>query len=74
VNTAVTITAIIAAVVALNIIVTAMLDTAQTKHKASQSYPRDDGDVTALGPEVFASKDGAVICWRGENYIRQEPK
>ncbi|WP_199572695.1 hypothetical protein [Streptomyces murinus] len=37
------------------------------------TYPYADGDVTVLGPEVFTSKDGGVICWRGENYIRQEP-
>lgn len=35
-------------------------------------YPRPDGDVTVLGPEVFASADGDVICWRGENYVRAE--
>ncbi|GGW98928.1 hypothetical protein [Streptomyces chartreusis] len=35
-------------------------------------YPYDDGDVTVLGPEIFASKDGTVISWRGDNYIRQQ--
>lgn len=35
------------------------------------TYPYDDGDVTVLGPEIFASKDGEVISWRGENYVRQ---
>ena len=34
-------------------------------------YPHDDGDVTVLGPEIFASRDGVVISWRGENYVRQ---
>lgn len=34
-------------------------------------YPYIDGDVTVLGPEIFASLDGAVISWRGENYTRQ---
>lgn len=34
-------------------------------------FPYQDGDVTVLGPEIFASKDGAVISWRGENYVRQ---
>lgn len=28
--------------------------------------------MTVLGPEIFASKDGTVISWRGENYIRQQ--
>jgi hypothetical protein len=27
--------------------------------------------VTVIGPECFASADGSVICWRGENYVRQ---
>jgi hypothetical protein len=35
-------------------------------------YPHADGDVTVLGPEIFASKDGNVICWKGENYVRQQ--
>jgi hypothetical protein len=35
-------------------------------------WPREDGDVTVLGPEVFASLDGSVVCWRGENYVRQD--
>lgn len=38
----------------------------------TQEFPYQDGDVTVLGPEIFASKDGAVISWRGENYTRQE--
>jgi hypothetical protein len=36
------------------------------------SYPHQDGDFTVLGPEVFASADGSVICWRGENYYRAD--
>lgn len=36
-------------------------------------YPYIDGDVTVLGPEIFASPDGAVISWRGENYTRHQP-
>lgn len=35
-------------------------------------YPFADGDTMVLGPEIFASADGAVICWRGVNYVRQE--
>ncbi|MCI3246285.1 hypothetical protein [Streptomyces spinosisporus] len=69
-NTAVTITAIIAVVVVINIITYAVRDTALAKHKA-RLYPRDDGDVTALGPEIFASKDGRTVCWKGVNYERQ---
>lgn len=34
-------------------------------------YPHPDGDITVLGPEIFASKDDSVICWKGENYTRQ---
>lgn len=35
-------------------------------------FPYQDGDVTVLGPEIFASKGGSVISWRGENYIRPQ--
>jgi hypothetical protein len=38
----------------------------------TREFPYKDGDITVLGPEIFASKGGAVICWRGENYIRQQ--
>lgn len=34
------------------------------------AYPYQDGDVTVLGPEVFASADGEVISWAGANYTR----
>jgi len=34
-------------------------------------YPYDDGDVTVLGPEIFASSDGKVVSWRGENFVPQ---
>lgn len=34
-------------------------------------YPHKDGDFTVIGPECFASPDGKVISWRGENYVRQ---
>jgi hypothetical protein len=43
-----------------------------TDTEAVRSYPYRDGDVTVLGPEIFASKGGAVISWRGENYVRQQ--
>jgi hypothetical protein len=74
VNTAIAITAIIAALVLANSIVTAIRDVAQAKHKAAPSYPRQDGDVTVLGPEIFASTDGTVICWKGVNYVHQDSK
>ncbi|MFF8910599.1 hypothetical protein [Streptomyces olivaceoviridis] len=38
----------------------------------SREFPYEDGNVTVLGPEIFASKDGAVISWRGENYVPQK--
>jgi len=42
---------------------------------ASTGYPHADGEFTVLGPEIFASSDGAVISWKGENYMRQpEPE
>lgn len=31
----------------------------------------DTGDVTVIGPECFASADGSVISWRGQNYTPQ---
>ncbi|MFF1298193.1 MULTISPECIES: hypothetical protein [unclassified Streptomyces] len=34
-------------------------------------FPYQDGDITVLGPEVFASQDGQVISWKGDNYVRQ---
>ncbi|MFG2900948.1 hypothetical protein ACGFZH_28165 [Streptomyces zaomyceticus] len=37
----------------------------------SGQYPRQDGDTTVLGPEIFASSDGQVISWRGMNYVPQ---
>ncbi|GAP46882.1 hypothetical protein [Streptomyces azureus] len=39
--------------------------------KAATTYPYQDGDVTVLGPEVFASPDGETISWKGENYTRR---
>jgi hypothetical protein len=38
-------------------------------------YPHASGDVTVLGPQVFASTTGpaenTVINWRGENFVPQ---
>jgi rubrerythrin len=39
--------------------------------REGKEYPRQDGDFTVIGPECFASEDGSVISWRGENYVRQ---
>jgi len=36
-----------------------------------RQYPQQDGDVTVLGPEIFASADEQVISWRGRNYVPQ---
>jgi inosine-uridine nucleoside N-ribohydrolase len=38
----------------------------------NREYPYQDGDVTVLGPETFASKDDTVISWRGNNYVRHQ--
>jgi hypothetical protein len=35
------------------------------------AYPYEEGDQTVIGPECFASEDGRVLSWRGENYVRQ---
>jgi cytochrome oxidase Cu insertion factor (SCO1/SenC/PrrC family) len=72
--TAIVITAIIAALLFASSIVTALSDVAQAKHKAARSYPRQDGEVTVLGPEIFTDQAGDVICWKGVNYVRQESK
>lgn len=41
--------------------------------EAQRDYPYEDnlGPTTVLGPEIFASADGSVICWKGQNYVRQ---
>lgn len=36
-----------------------------------KTYPYQDGDITVLGPEIFASNDGQVISWKGDNYVAQ---
>ena len=70
--TAVWITAILAALLLANSIVTAIRDVAKAKHEAATRYPHPDGDFITLGPEIFTSKDGAVISWKGQNYVRQQ--
>lgn len=34
-------------------------------------YPYEEGDTIVLGPEIFVSADGSVICWKGTNYVPQ---
>jgi hypothetical protein len=34
-------------------------------------YPHENGDVIVLGPQVFVSRDGAVLNWKGRNYVPQ---
>jgi hypothetical protein len=41
------------------------------RHHRGAVYPRDEGDVTIIGPECFAAKDGSVLNWRGVNYVPQ---
>lgn len=36
-----------------------------------KGYPHDSGDVTVLGPGVFAKPDGSVLNWDGVNYVPQ---
>ena len=38
------------------------------------AYPYEDGDLTVLGPGIFAGTDDGetVINFQGENYVRQE--
>lgn len=37
-----------------------------------REYPLEDGGVVVIGPECFATKDGAVLNWRGVNYVQQQ--
>jgi len=39
------------------------------QRELNQKYPYMDGGKTVLGPGVFT--DGAVISWKGENYVPQ---
>jgi hypothetical protein len=39
------------------------------QRELDQKYPYMDGGRTVLGPEIFT--DGAVVCWKGENYVPQ---
>lgn len=34
------------------------------------TYPRDEGDVIVLGPELFVYKDERVMCWKGQEYYK----
>jgi hypothetical protein len=35
-------------------------------------YPYEDGDVTVLGPAIFATRHGDLISWEGRNYVPQD--
>ena len=35
------------------------------------AFPRVSGDITVLGPGIFAAADCSVLCWRGQNYVPQ---
>jgi hypothetical protein len=54
-----------------------ILDGAERKpspgRAARPGYPYEDGDTLVLGPQVFVAKDGAVLNWRGTNYVPQLP-
>lgn len=42
---------------------------------AAEVFPHRSGNFTVLGPEIFASDDEQVICWKGRNYVPQpEPR
>lgn len=45
-------------------------DLQETRAQRKPEYPHADGSHTVLGPEIFT--DGAVICWKGQNYVPQE--
>jgi hypothetical protein len=47
----------------------ALTDLGYSKGKAE--YPYESGDVIVLGPDIFVSKDGKVISWKGENFVPQ---
>lgn len=31
------------------------------------------GGIVSIGPDCFALKDGTLLSWQGENYVRQKP-
>jgi hypothetical protein len=43
----------------------------EEKGSEQRTYPYEEGDWKVLGPEIFASRDGRVISWKGENYVPQ---
>jgi hypothetical protein len=43
----------------------------EIERAAMAKYPYQDGEVTVLGPEIFASGGGQAISWKGENYVSQ---
>lgn len=70
-NTGMVTIAAVAVTTMAGITATAVQAINQTKRKAAIRYPHPDGDFTVLGPEIFIDKTGDVICWKGENYVRQ---
>lgn len=64
---------VVVALVSMSII-NAARDVALAKHKAAPQYPHQDGNYIVLGPEIFTDPRADVICWKGVNYIPQEPK
>lgn len=73
-NPVIVVTAIIAVFLLGCVLITAIRDVRLAKHKAASRYPYPDGDVTVLGPEIFASNDGQAISWKGDNYERQQER
>ncbi|MCX5522176.1 hypothetical protein OG342_04745 [Streptomyces bobili] len=73
-NTAIAITAIIATTLIASSIITAVRDVVRERHQPSPQYPRQDGEFTVLGPEIFTDQTGDVISWKGANYVRQDTK
>jgi hypothetical protein len=47
--------------------------TADTDESGRAVYPYEEGDVIVLGPELIASRDGAVLCWKGRHYVEHHP-
>lgn len=41
------------------------------EEEPQREYPYKDGPTIVLGPEVFLSEDGQVVCYQGVNYQLQ---
>lgn len=44
----------------------------EARRRPMSEYPHDSGDVIVLGPQVFVSRDEAVLNWKGCNYVPQD--